>query len=577
MQRARIIAIVALGGLVGTAVLLAAWALDARAHEGEVLPNVTVAGQRTRGLTPAQLGEVVDDVASSFSEAQIEVRTPGGSFESTIAELGVSVDQAGTEAATMAAGRQGAFPRRFLYWARSFLSASEIGVAIDVDRHIVDRVVAEHDADRIEPTEPYFEFEGESNEIVVREGRDGRGIDPSRLADQLRRTDPTKGRVVLELEPSDIPPRYDVDDARQLAADLEGLALDGFSVTAGGVSAPVPVEMLRTWVQTSATPTGLDFTLNPDTDILAGLAQVLEEAGQPAKPTTFAVVDEAVELVPPQPGTTCCAPEALDILEQALVARDTSVADLPLTEIPAPDDESDVRGLGINEMVSTFTTEHPAGQSRVVNIQRMADAIRGTVIRPGETFSLNGIVGPRTREKGYVPGGFIGGDGRLSSDIGGGVSQFATTMFNAAFFGGVDITEYFMHTLYFSRYPYGREATVSHPAPDLKWRNDTPYGILVWTSYTPTSITVSFYSTKHVTAEQTGQSTETYAPRFIPEELRPDAEPTPSSTPTSQAQEPDKPLLCTRVITERTRTYLDGSTDVDTFRANYAPAEGVLC
>ncbi len=118
---------------------------------------------------------------------------------------------------------------------------------------------------------------------------------------------------------------------------------------------------------------------------------------------------------------------------------------------------------------------------------------------------MNGTVGQRTVAKGFVDAPVIY-NGEHDSDVGGGVSQFATTTFNAAFFGGLDFEEYQSHSLYISRYPYGREATVSWKQPDLKIKNVTPYGILIWPTYTGTSLTVTLYSTPWVTGEQTGQT-----------------------------------------------------------------------
>ena len=97
---------------------------------------------------------------------------------------------------------------------------------------------------------------------------------------------------------------------------------------------------------------------------------------------------------------------------------------------------------------------------------------------------------------------------KFSKDVGGGVSQFSTTLFNAAFFAGLDIPTYGMHGIYISRYPYGREATLDYPSLDLKVHNPTPYGVLIWPSYSSSSITVTLYSTRTVEGAQTGQTTD---------------------------------------------------------------------
>jgi vancomycin resistance protein YoaR len=155
-------------------------------------------------------------------------------------------------------------------------------------------------------------------------------------------------------------------------------------------------------------------------------------------------------------------------------------------------DTSWARRLGITRQVSSFTTQHPAGQPRVHNIHVAADVLNNTVVEPGKLFSLNERLGPRTPEKGYVKAPILVNDG-FGEDYGGGVSQLTTTVFNAVFFGGYRDVEHSPHRFYISRYPMGREATINYPSIDLKFRNDSTHGVLIRASYSATSITVTFY------------------------------------------------------------------------------------
>ncbi|HET7719864.1 MAG TPA: VanW family protein, partial [Acidimicrobiales bacterium] len=182
----------------------------------------------------------------------------------------------------------------------------------------------------------------------------------------------------------------------------------------------------------------------------------------------------------------------------------------------------------------------------VTNIHRIADLVRGALIPPGGSFSVNGHVGRRTTENGFVAAGAIR-NGEHVNEVGGGVSQFATTLFNAAYFAGLDITTYQAHSEYFSRYPRGREATMGFPNPDLVLQNNTPYGVMIWTSYTASSLTVTLYSTPYALGEQTG--------------IREGSSGN-----------------CRVVTTTRTRTFVDGSPPVtDEFRATYRPGPGQFC
>ena len=126
------------------------------------------------------------------------------------------------------------------------------------------------------------------------------------------------------------------------------------------------------------------------------------------------------------------------------------------------------------------------------NIHLAADLINNMVVEPGKTFSLNETLGPRTPEKGYVKAPIILEDG-FGEDFGGGISQLTTTLYNAVFFGGYVDVDHSPHHYYISRYPVGREATINFPSVDLQFRNDTRHGLLIRTSYSATSITVTFY------------------------------------------------------------------------------------
>ena len=146
----------------------------------------------------------------------------------------------------------------------------------------------------------------------------------------------------------------------------------------------------------------------------------------------------------------------------------------------------------IGHLVSRFTTYHKCCQNRVVNIHRFADKLSGAVIAPWDRFSLNRHVGKRTVEDGFRAAGTLV-NGELVNTVGGGVSQAATTIYNAIFWGGYRPVTHRPHSIYIPRYPEGIEATINWPDIDLVFRNDTPHHVLVVADYTATSLTVAFY------------------------------------------------------------------------------------
>lgn len=177
-------------------------------------------------------------------------------------------------------------------------------------------------------------------------------------------------------------------------------------------------------------------------------------------------------------------------------------------------DTKRAKKLGVKEVVSEFTTGGFSGPSGE-NIRLVAEEVDGALVLPGQTFSLNSYTGPRGTAQGYVESGIID-HGRPSEAVGGGISQFATTLYNASYFAGLEDVAHTEHSYYISRYPEAREATVFEGAIDLQFKNNTPYGIVIDTSWTPSSITVRMWSTKTVEVQSvTGDRTDPTSPTTV--------------------------------------------------------------
>lgn len=147
---------------------------------------------------------------------------------------------------------------------------------------------------------------------------------------------------------------------------------------------------------------------------------------------------------------------------------------------------------GILHLIAGYTTHYDCCEPRVTNLELFSDTVTGTVVQPGERLSLNTLVGRRTAEKGYLPADTWVVD-RVSDSVGGGISQYAATIYNAIFWGGFIGSSYRPHSVYISRYPPGIEGTLDYPYIDLVFRNDTDSPVLVVSDYTDTSLTVKLY------------------------------------------------------------------------------------
>ena len=221
---------------------------------------------------------------------------------------------------------------------------------------------------------------------------------------------------------------------------------------------------------------------------VAGLVDALARPGGAAPPTYTPP--------PPPPGGTPAPPPP---------ATGRAVNAVYTTTPPKVTTEA-LQAIGPATVIGEFQTNGFAADSGQ-NIKRVAEQVDGATVKPGETFSLNGFTGPREAAQGYVEAGIIE-DGVPDRGIGGGISQFSTTLYNATYFAGLDEVEHKEHSYYISRYPAGREATVFDGVIDLKFRNDGPTPILIRTLWTPSSIKVQILGQKRYdVTSQTGPRT----------------------------------------------------------------------
>lgn len=158
--------------------------------------------------------------------------------------------------------------------------------------------------------------------------------------------------------------------------------------------------------------------------------------------------------------------------------------------------------VGEYGIIGTFSTKTSANSVRNKNIQLACEALNGTILRPGEEFSFNDVVGERTEEKGYGAATAYN-NGEVVQEIGGGVCQVSTTLYNAVTKAGLKTTFRQSHTFKPNYVTPGLDATISWGGPDYKfanipanaeYSNSQTYAIGIKASYWDNTVTISIYS-----------------------------------------------------------------------------------
>lgn len=519
-----------------------AWIVDTAIQNGEVARNTEIGGASLGGLGEDALRRQLETMAATVAAQPLAVAAPSRSFEGTAGEWGVRLNVEATADAAMNVGRDHPVAS-FISWATSWFSSTEVTPVYAVDAEAVGAaVIGQPDAVEHPAIDPSFQAVG--GQLQVSHGTTGTELDPTAIVDALTAA-VANGSLpaAVTVEWGTTPPRFDAEDLDAALRDAELLTSSPIPVRLNGRATVIPVETARRWIR-STTETGALTATFDEATVRNDLAVRLSTLATPDETPTFAIVEGVLRVVLGSPVLVCCEAPVASLVESA--ARGSDIAELSARQRDDDGGQAIADAYGIKALVAEFTTNHACCGSRVNNIHRMADIVRGAIIEPGTTFSINEFVGQRTTENGFESAGAIE-QGHLVQDVGGGVSQFATTLFNAAFFAGLDFADYQSHTIYFSRYPRGREATLGHPAPDLALTNNTPYSMLVWPEYTETSITVQLWSTPYFVVEQTGQSSSRWG------------------------------TACTRYDTFRERTTPDGTVLEDSVFATYRPREGVDC
>jgi vancomycin resistance protein YoaR len=214
---------------------------------------------------------------------------------------------------------------------------------------------------------------------------------------------------------------------------------------------------------------------------------------QPARDATFRPLRSGrVVVVPARNGRVVHElATGRNILAAALAPGDRT-ARVVVTHVKPNRTTAQARALGITARIGRYETIYGGDPNRIHNVQLVAHLVDGKLIAPGATFSFNHATGARTADKGFREAPVII-NGELTTGLGGGVCQVSTTVFNAAYEAGLNITERTNHALYISHYPQGRDATVNYPDVDLKFVNDTKHWILLRTYVGSYSLDVELY------------------------------------------------------------------------------------
>lgn len=485
----RLIRLTLYGAVAIFALLVALTVLERTASPGEVLTGVRLRGVDRSITTTAELRLAIHQTAESVERGPIRLYAGSTNIALPSSQIGMVIDQTKTLDRMTSQGRQGNPLGQLVGTVLRRFRNDEVDWSVRYDPRPIQFLLARW-SQRMPstPTNGGLRFKGAAVEVV--EPTAGIELDREHLLEAIRAGLRRNPAAPISLPIKEHRPIIDRTAVIQAATQARRILASPVKVTVGTTVLTLEPAHLSTALR--AVPQNGTIAVRLDAAALrSAFGPPLASIESPSHDAGFAIAPDAtVRVVPSVSGREL----NMDEVSRSILSGSHAILGSLRTSEPDRNTEW-ATSLNIVEKVSEFTTRYPAGQPRVKNIHRAVELMQDRIIQPGERFSLNQALGPRTEERGFVRAPVIY-DGEFSEDIGGGVSQFATTFYNAIFFGGYKIVFHQAHSFYIDRYPMGREATISAPSPDLVFDNDRHSGILVRTSATDTSVTVGFYGAK---------------------------------------------------------------------------------
>jgi vancomycin resistance protein YoaR len=580
---------IAAAGLV--AVLLVTMASLWVVQRDRTLPNTSIAGIDVSRMTEGEVRTAIQPTVTQRESEPIVFVFEDDRYPVVPQEVGFRIDVDGTVEQALSRGRTG-LPGDVVERVRSLRTSRDIDFEREVDATRTDAWISDlaADLDR-EVSNGSVTIDPDTLEVTTELPHDGVAVRQDETNDLLVEALLTAGSPEIEV-PADITPRLVPDaDVRAVSQQAERAVAAPLELTSGDASLTLERGDVARLIDVVVTSTGAE---SATLELVVTATKVDEVMGEVAEGrferspvdagfsadrrpprgfdasanATFEPIPASVAVEEGRDGAQFDSGLAATQLTE-LLRMGARAAELRLEVVEAELTTERAKELRPTHLLGTFTTYYQAGADRNKNIQRLADEVDGALVLPGEQFSINAISGERSCSKGYVEAGTIV-RGELVDTCGGGVSQFGTTTFNAAFFAGVQLDEWKAHSWYISRYPMGREATLTFPTLDVKFTNTTDGAILVKTAHTDTSVTVSLYGqpiAKSVTATH-GQPTQ---PRDFSTDIR-----TTSELYTDQERVIQGGAGGFTVEVVRTVNRTDGSTDRRTITTVYVPQTRII-
>ena len=498
--------------------IIIAWTLGYQlVYAGRIFPGILVAGVDLSGLTRDEAAVKLSQTLTYPITGKILFRAGEKVWVASPAELGMVFDPSSSAVTAYGLGRSGGLFGALSGQVRAIGTGANVPPVIIFDQRVAFQYLSQISTQVNQPVaEASLHLEG--TEVVAKAGQVGRELKIEAtliyLGAQLQTfTDGEVPMVVQEVQPQVLEVGAQADAARQILSQPLTLVIPNSTDGDPGpyvYNTEVLANLLGVQRSQNGDQAAVQVVLN-STGLRDLLAPVKSQVDRPASDAKFIFNDESSKLdliEDSKVGRVMDMDASITAINDALLRGEHTVSLVINEAQPQIPGSATGEQLGITQLLASETSYfYGSSEERIQNIQTAAARFHGVLVPPGAVFSMGETMGDVSLENGFAEALIIYG-GRTIKGVGGGVCQVSTTLFRTVFNAGFPIVERYSHAYRVSYYEMtasgnvdprlaGLDATVYFPLVDFKFKNDSPYWILMETyvNVSGRSLTWKFYST----------------------------------------------------------------------------------
>ena len=476
--------------------LLAPLLIDASLSHNRIHSGISINGSNVGRMTQEEAVALISKQAQEVAKKEMHLTADEQTWTVIPENLGLRIDASQTVSRAFRLTRDGSFMNNALTSLRLYWEPTDIPLEGTVDTSALDKLMEEIGGILDRPaTDARLQLV--DGKVTVLDSTDGSVVDREELRGRIKQRLFTLDVRDIEIPMMVTEPYLKAADTETAANQAEVMLSAPITVTSGEDEWTLTTQDIASYLDFTVKGTGADSQLVPvisaekATVFLDRIAAAVRREPVDARWETDG---EVAKVVPHAPGFQLDPDATAEAITTASLSSNPRTAEVHGTYSLPGLTTTRARTMGIQVKLASYTTHFGGSSNRRANVQRAAELINNTLLAPGEEFDFDTVVGKRTSENGFKLAPVII-RGQLEDSLGGGICQVSTTLFNAVFFAGLNVTARSNHSLYISHYPMGRDATVSWGGPAFRFKNDTDHWILIRSASTSSTLLFVIYGT----------------------------------------------------------------------------------